>query len=130
MGSFSVIVSSAVLYIIYRFIDITYGMVFSIAAFAMILAGILFLFMGDPGRPIVSAKRFIFSKEYKMYYILSVINGARKQITLTFVPWLIIDIYGQPVTTLTALFFVVCVINIFFKPWFGALIDKKENRTL
>ena len=59
---------------------------------------------------------------------MSVVNGARKQITLTFVPWLIIDVYQQPVTTITMLFFIVCVINIFFKPWFGSLIDKRGER--
>ena len=63
-----------------------------------------------------------------MYYILATINGARKQITLTFVPWLIIDVFKQPVTTITMLFFIVCVINIFFKPWFGSMIDKKGER--
>jgi MFS family permease len=128
VGSFSVIVSSGILYLLYRFLGITYQMVFAFASFCMILAGIFFLSLSNRSTKIVSKKRFVFRKEYKLYYILATINGARKQITLTFVPWLIIDIFHQPVTTITALFFVVCVINVFFKPWFGALIDKKGER--
>ncbi|MDD4122459.1 MAG: MFS transporter, partial [Eubacteriales bacterium] len=89
---------------------------------------ILFLFMKSDGNKIVSKKRFVFRKEYYLFYIMSIVNGARKQITLTFVPWLIIDVFQQPVTTLTMLFFIVCVINIFFKPWFGSLIDKRGER--
>lgn len=97
----------------------------------MLLAGVLFFVIGNKSHKIVSEKRFIFRKEYKMFYILATINGARKQITITFVPWLLIDVYQQPVTTITALFFVVCVINIFFKPWFGRLIDRKgESKAL
>ncbi|MDD4583300.1 MAG: MFS transporter [Eubacteriales bacterium] len=128
IGSLSVIIASASLYFLYQFFNITYRTVFTFAAFCMVLAGILFLSMAKQSNPVVGQKRFVFRKEYKMFYILATINGARKQITLTFVPWLIIDIFKQPVTTITALFFVVCVISIFFKPWFGNLIDKRGER--
>lgn len=128
IGSLSVIIASASLYFLYQFLNITYRTVFTFAAFCMVLAGILFLTMAEQSNPVVGQKRFVFRKEYKMFYLLATINGARKQITLTFVPWLIIDIFKQPVTTITALFFVVCVISIFFKPWFGNLIDKKGER--
>jgi MFS family permease len=127
LGSLSIIITSAVLYILYKFFKPSYQSVFIAAACAMILAGFLFLFIRNEQK-IVSEKRFIFRREYKLYYVMSVVNGARKQITLTFVPWLIIDIYAQPVTTITILFFIVCVINIFFKPWFGGLIDKRGEK--
>ena len=131
LGSFAIIVSSAILYLLYRFIEISYQTVFAFAGGAMILAGVLFFMLGHGQTKVVGEKRFVFRKEYKMYYILAIINGARKQITITFVPWLLIDVYQQPVTTITALFFVVCVINIFFKPWFGGLIDRfGESRAL
>ncbi|MBE6032086.1 MAG: MFS transporter [Clostridiales bacterium] len=128
LGAAAVIVAAAMLFIIYHFFQVTYQAVFIFAAFCMILGGVLFFFMGSGQKKVVSEKRFVFKKEYKKYYVLSIINGARKQLTLTFVPWLIIDIYNQPVTTMTLLFFIVCVINIFFKPWFGRFTDKKGER--
>lgn len=128
LGSLAIIITSAILYIIYKFFNVSYQLVFVVASMAMVAAGVLFLFIRSENQNIVHKKRFVFKKEYKMYYIMSIINGARKQITLTFVPWLIIDIFQQPVTTITMLFFIVCVINIMFKPWFGALIDKKGER--
>jgi len=128
LGSLSIIVTSAVLYILYKFFHPGYQSVFIAASCAMILAGILFLFIQNNGRRIIGEKRFVYRREYKLFYIMSVINGARKQITLTFVPWLIIDVFEQPVTTITILFFIVCVINIFFKPWFGSMIDRKGER--
>ncbi len=127
LGSLSIIIASAALFIFYRFFNITYQIVFVFSSFAMILAGILFLFMKSE-KKVVSEKRFILRKEFKLYYVMSVVNGARKQITLTFVPWLIIDVFQQPVTTITMLFFIVCVISIFFKPWFGSLIDRRGER--
>jgi len=128
LGSFSIIVSSAALYLLYKFLGITYSTVFIMGGIAMLAAGLMFLVLASHSERVVSEKVFVFRKEFKMYYILATINGARKQITYTFVPWLIITVFGQPVTTITALFFVVCVINIFFKPWFGSMIDKMGER--
>lgn len=128
VGSLSIILASGALYILYTFTEITYQTVFVFAAFCMITTGFLFFSLGTQSKRIVGEKRFVFRKEYKMYYILSVVNGARKQITMTFVPWLIIDVFKQPVTTITALFFVTCVINIFFKPFYGRLVDRKGER--
>jgi len=60
--------------------------------------------------------------------MLCLIFGMRKQITITFVPWLLVTVYNQPVITITILFFVVSVINVFFRPWLGGLIDRKGER--
>ena len=125
LGSLSIIVSSGILFVLYKLINISYGVVFAMGGATMVLAGILFIFLASRSERIVSEKRFVFKKEYKMYYVLATINGARKQITLTFTPWLLITVFGQPVTTITALFFIVCVINVMFKPWFGRMIDRR-----
>lgn len=125
LGSASIIVSSGLLYLLYKFMDLSYGTVFTFAGGVLVLVGILFLFMHNNKKETVHEKRFVFKKEYRMYYALAVVNGARKQITLTFAPWLLIDIFGQPVTMIAGLFFLVCVLNLFFKPWYGRLIDRR-----
>lgn len=131
LGSISIIVAAALLYLLYKLFDVSYQTVFTISGIAMLLAGFLFLVLdkgGSRGKT-VARRKFIVRREFKLYYILATINGARKQITITFVPWLLIDTFQQPVTTITALFFVVCILNVFFKPWFGKLIDRKGERT-
>lgn len=127
LSNLAIIIASATLYLIYKFFEVSYSAVFIIASIAMVSSGILFLFMHE-GRAIKSTKRFVFKKEFKLYYGLSLVNGARKQITLTFLPWLIIDTFGQPVTTIALLFFIICVINVFFKPFLGGFIDKFGER--
>lgn len=130
LGSISIIVASAVLYLLYKLFDVSYQTVFTISGVAMLLAGVLFLMLDKGGTrgKIVAKRKFIVRKEFKLYYVLATVNGARKQITITFVPWLLIDTFQQPVTAITALFFFVCVLNVFFKPWFGKLIDEKGER--
>ena len=73
-------------------------------------------------------KRYVYRKEYRLYYWLCMLYGARKQIFLTFGPWVLVDVFRQPVATMTLLFFIVAVIGIFVKPWIGHLIDKVGER--
>ena len=128
LGSFSIIIASAGLFVLYRFVNVTYSVVFTIAGIAMALAGILFLLMKSDKKEVDKSKKFVFEKRFKTYYKLAIVNGARKQITITFAPWLLIDVFGRPVSYITALFFIVCVLNLFFKPWFGKLIDEKGEK--
>lgn len=130
LGSFSIIIAAGVIYLLYKLFDVSYQLVFAIGGLAMILAGFLFLALdkgGTRGKTVARTK-FIIKKDFRLYYALATINGARKQITITFVPWLLIDTFERPVTTITALFFIVCILNVPFKPWFGGIIDKRGER--
>jgi len=123
----ALIVTAASLYFLYRFVSIPFFISFTIGAVAMVLAGVIFLFM-SPGQTEIRKQRFVYNKKFKVYYLLSIVFGARKQITITFVPWLLITVYEQPVSTITMLFFFVSILNVFFRPWLGGLIDRKGER--
>jgi len=123
----ALIITAASLYILYRFLNIPFVVSFTIGAVAMLLAGVVFLFI-SPGQTEIRKQRFVYNKKFKLFYVLSIIFGARKQITITFVPWLLITVYQQPVSTITMLFFFVALLNVFFRPWLGGLIDRKGER--
>ena len=123
----AVILTSGSLFLLYRFLDIPFVFSFTAGAIAMIIAGVLFLFM-SPIQASPRRKRLVFKKKYKLFYLLCLIFGMRKQITITLVPLLLVTVYNQPVVTITILFFIVSVINIFFRPWLGGYIDKKGER--
>lgn len=123
----ALIITAATLYFLYRFVNIPFVVSFTIGAVAMVMAGVVFLFM-SPGQTEKRKQRFIYKKKYRLFYVLSIVFGARKQITYTFVPWLLITIYGRPVSTITMLFFIVSAMNVFFRPWLGGLIDRKGER--
>ena len=123
----ALIVTAASLYFLYRFLNIPFAVSFTIGAGAMVLAGVVFLFM-SPGRSEVKKNKLVFKKKFTLFYILSIVFGARKQVTYTFAPWLLITVYDQPVTTMTILFFIVAIVNVFFRPWLGRLIDRKGER--
>ncbi len=123
----ALVFGSAALFVLFRFVKLSYTVAFMFGAAAFLAAAILLMFM-KPNKPLQTKKKFIFRKEYKVFYILSVLYGARKQIFITFAPWVLVDVFKQKVTTMTLLFFIISVISIGFRPLIGNLIDKVGER--
>jgi len=122
VNTLALVVSSAVLWMLFKFLHISYMTAFAIGAVAFVLAAISLLFM-VPAQTVKKSRRFVFRKEYGLYYWLSVLYGARKQIFITFGPWVLVDVFRQQVTTMIMLFFIVSIAGIFVKPWIGHMID-------
>ena len=68
--------------------------------------------------------RFYFHKKYKKYYMLEMFYGARKQVFLTFGPYLLILFYGENAATISLLFAVSAVVGFVASPIVGRIIDK------
>ncbi|PIE53060.1 hypothetical protein CSA37_03875 [Candidatus Fermentibacteria bacterium] len=76
------------------------------------------------------ARKFVFRKKYTLYYLLCMLFGARKQIFLTFAPWLLVSIYHQRAPQLAMAIGASALIGIFIKPVLGNLIDRFGERTV
>lgn len=127
VSNISIVLSSIALWALFRFVHISYFTSFTIGAVALLIAAILIGSIKST-QTVKVEKRYIYRKEYRLYYWLSMLYGARKQIFITFGPWVLVDVFKQPVTTMTILFLIVAVIGIFVKPWVGHLIDKVGER--
>jgi predicted MFS family arabinose efflux permease len=123
----AVVVSSAALWALFRFLHMSFAASFAIGAAAYLISAILLAFI-KPTRTVRVKKRYVFRKEYRLYYWLCMLYGARKQIFITFGPWVLVDVFKQHVSTMAILFFVIAVAGIFLKPWIGHLIDKVGER--
>jgi MFS family permease len=121
------LVTSLVTALIFKNIKVNYKAAFVVGSLAFLVSSILIMFM-TPHREIKKTKRLIIKKEYKLFYILSILYGARKQIFITFGPWVLIKEFGQGVSTFALLGFFIAGIGMFFKPALGYLIDKFGER--
>ncbi len=126
-NSAALVFGSAVLFIVFRLVKVSYTVTFACGAAAFFAAAVLLLMM-KPCKPENTKKRFVFRKKYKIFYILSILYGGRKQIFVTFGPWVLVDVYKQDVTAMTLLFFIISVVSIAFKPLVGHLIDKRGEK--
>jgi len=129
VGNIAIVISSAALWALYKFAHMTFSTAFTIGAVAFLIAAILMWFI-RPAQTARVKKRFVYRKEYRLYYWLCMLYGARKQIFITFGPWVLVEVFKQPVATMTLLFLIVAVIGIFVKPWIGHMIDKVGERVV
>ena len=72
----------------------------------------------------IERKKNYFKKKYLKYYILEMFFGARKQIFLTFAPYVLILKYGAKTEHIAFLYGIWAFSNIFLNPLMGRLIDK------
>ena len=76
--------------------------------------------------PKAAAKKFqlVLRKEYKYYYMLTVLGGVQKQITLVFGSWVVVDMLDKGADVMAMLYIVANFICIFFMRVFGKWMDK------
>ncbi len=92
----------------------------------VIVAIVLFNISKVVNYPIKAGEKFklIIRKEYRLYYVLSILRGAQKQIMLVYAPWLLIEILGKKADTIALISIVGSFIGIFFMPMLGKWIDR------
>lgn len=124
------IAGSFLVFLGFKYLGFTFKHTFTIAAVGLALAALLMFTMKSQKdqKPRTFLK---LHKEYRLYYIMTVLHGSRKQIFITFAPWVLVTIFKQPVQTLATLMTVGGVIGILFQPMLGWAIDHwGEKRVL
>lgn len=108
-----------------------YKAAFLAAALAALAAAALFAKVkigaedSAPGR-----KRFVFRPKYRYFYFLNIIFGARKQIFLTFAPWMLVTVYGVTPAVMAALTMAACFLGVVFRQAFGIVVDRFGERRM
>jgi len=121
--NFAAILGSFLVFLGFRFLGFGFQHTFILTALGLGVAAVLMFLM----KPDVAQKPKTFltlHKEYKLFYILNSLSGSRKQIFITFAPWVIVSIFKQPTQTVATLLTIGGVIGIMFQPVLGRAIDR------
>ena len=78
--------------------------------------------------PEVKKIRFVFRKKYLLYYCLNIVNGARKQVFLTFAPWVLIQAYHVTPPIFAILGLIIALVSIMTRTMVGNAIDIMGER--
>ncbi len=113
----------------FRALGFGFRSAFLVAAATLFAATLLTRTMRSEAVP-ATKTRFVLRREYRLFYWLNVLYGTRKQIFLTFSPWVLVTIFKQPTERVAALFFVGGVIGIVFNPLLGRAIDRLGERCI
>ncbi|MCB2298315.1 MFS transporter [Clostridium tagluense] len=121
------IVGYAIVWFGFKYFNLTYQIAFVLASVFYIFAA-FFLGLMKSKKPKKKKVTLVFKKKYTLYYCLSVVNGARKQIFLTFAPWVLIQVYHVKPPTFAILGLIIAILSIFTRTIVGNAIDKKGER--
>ena len=86
----------------------------------------------SPDAPNIPSKRprLYFDRKFSKFYALELFYGARKQIFLTFAPYVIIKVYGFSTASMALLFGICAGANIFAGPLIGRITDRWGYRNV
>jgi len=125
------IVGSAIVFVGFKYLKFSYEHTFTIAALSFATGMVVMAFMTPSKVKPVGTKSFLkLRKEYSLIYVLAVLYGSRKQIFITFAPWVIVTIFGKPTQTIATLIVIGGVIGILFQPILGKAIDKLGEKAV
>ncbi|WAM30823.1 MFS transporter [Caldicellulosiruptor naganoensis] len=108
----------------FKFLNFSFKTAYLIAAVMYILAAIFLMPIKMPNVRNHKGLKFVIKKDYWLYYVLSIFFGARKQIFITFAPWVLIKIFKQPVSNFALVGIICSILGIGFRNVIGRLIDK------
>jgi predicted MFS family arabinose efflux permease len=73
-------------------------------------------------------RHMVLRRRYWLYYLLTFMSGARRQIFMVFAGFLMVEKFGYSVGQITLLFLINAVINVFLAPRIGRLIQRWGER--
>lgn len=118
----------AVVWLGFKYLHLTYQGAFVIGAIFFVLAAFAFQNMQRKKAEVKKQPKFVFRKEYRLYYILSIVNGARKQVFLTFAPWVLVQFFHVDPPVFAVLGVVVAFVSILTRTLVGRAIDYKGEK--
>ena len=127
LRNIAIIAGSFFVFIGFRYFGLTFKKTFFIAALCYLVAAVLLGAM-HPGTAHPAKLHLKLHKRYGLYYWLSILFGTRKQLFLTFAPWVLVSVFHQPTAMLATLLTIAGIIGILFQPLLGYSIDRFGER--
>lgn len=129
VANIAMIIGSVAIFVGFNYFNLNFKISYIAACLGFVAVAIL-IFMMKKDEPVPVKMKFQLRREYKLYYWLTILYGTRKQLFLTFAPWVLVTVFQQKTQVLATLLAVGGVIGIFFKPMLGKAIDKLGERLI
>ena len=101
---------------------------FAASALIMAAGAAISLTLKGSAAPDRNASRFYIRRKFRKYYMLEIFYGARKQVFMTFGPYVLIRMYSANTSTISLLYALSAVLCFFLSPLVGKIIDRAGYR--
>jgi predicted MFS family arabinose efflux permease len=129
VGSLASIVTFGLVWLAFEFLALDYRWVYMIGG-GLTASIALICWLAFPRFPqeVQQHKHIVLRKRYWLYYALTFMSGARRQIFIVFAGFLLVQKFDFDVAAITLLFLVNAVINVWLAPRIGRLIGRVGER--
>ncbi len=129
VGSFTSLVAYLLIFLGLKVLGLEYSSTLTLAGGLTVMIAII-AWSGYPHYPgnTVQNKKLVLRKRYWLYYALTFLSGARRQIFVVFAGFMMVEKFGYSAAALTLLFLVNCAINIWLAPQIGRLVASWGER--
>lgn len=119
----------ALVFFMMKYLHVSYEIAFAFFGIGTIIMGVIswagFSYFTED---VVQKKSLKLKKEYWLFYILTFLAGARRQIFMIFATFLLVEKFGLKVEQMAVLFFVNALINMYLAPKIGHFIVRFGER--
>ncbi len=128
-GSFASIVTFALIWLAFDLAGLAFHWVYLLGG-GLTAAIALFAWLAFPKFPekVRQHRHMVLRRRYWLYYLLTFMSGARRQIFIVFAGFLMVEKFGFTVGGITLLFLLNAVINVVMAPRIGRLIGRWGER--
>ncbi|PVB59269.1 MFS transporter [Labrenzia sp. 011] len=129
VGAFAQLVAYGVIFVAWKMFDLSFTTVFAIAG-GLTIVVLVFLMMAFPHfrEGVPQHKKLILKRRYWLYYALTFMAGARRQIFTVFAGFLMVERFGYDVHEVAGLFLLNGFFNMLLAPKIGRLIVRFGER--
>lgn len=122
------LIAMAFVFVVFRFEVLDFTQMFIVCGLlALVAAVLIFRFPNMHNGELLEVKpkreRLVMRKEYKLYYNLSLLDGARQQIFFSFGLWVLVDHFSLGVPAISLIMLVTAGLAMVTGPWIGRMID-------
>jgi predicted MFS family arabinose efflux permease len=128
-GSFATIAAYALIFLTWKLLHLDFSSVYLAGGgVTMLLAAVVWFGFPKFREAVPQRKHLFMRKRYWLYYALTFMSGARRQIFIVFAGFMMVEKFGFSVAAITGLFLANAVFNMWVAPKIGNLIVKLGER--
>lgn len=129
VGAFAQLAAYGMIYVAWKMFSMSFQTAFVIAG-VVTIAIAMFLWLAYPHfkEEVPQHKKLILRQRYWLFYALTFMSGARRQIFTVFAGFLMVEKFGFHVHEIAVLFIINCLISIYLAPKIGDFIARFGER--
>lgn len=129
IASFTSIVIFGLIWLTRTVLNLDYIWIYAMGGgLTVLIAALCWLLYPLYPEKVIQHKKVVLRKRYWMYYALTFMSGARRQIFVVFAGFLMVEKFGYSVQAIALLFLINAAMNVFIAPQIGKMIIKIGER--